>query len=369
MIIKKFCCFLCKIPLNNANDSNEHLILNAIGGRKKVKGVMCVKCNNQKGSTWDSILSQQLNPWNLIFQTNRKRGKSPAKNFDTISGEKIRLHHDGKITLPRPSVEKIENDQGKSIKIKASSMSEAREIMKCLRRKYPNINTDESSFKEESLFLKGPLIFRAVFGDSDAMRSLIKSAIVLAVENKIGSEFCKNAIEYLTAENAKICFGFFYDRDLILNRPKDKIFHCVAISNYNESNLLLGYVELFSIFRVVICLSDSYLGQKIHDIYAIDPILGKKIDLHFEIHIEKENLESLYHGEKSCHEYMQKAFDIPLKIAVQNNQKNLINKILDDAVSYGFENCGAKEGEILNEEHMKKIIDHVMAKLRPFIKA
>jgi hypothetical protein len=66
---------------------------------------------------------------------------------------------------------------------------------------------------------------------------------------------------------------------------------------------------------------------------------------------------------------MQKAFDIPLKIAVQNNQKNLINKILDDAVSYGFENCGAKEGEILNEEHMKKIIDHVMTKLRPCIKS
>ncbi len=364
MTIKKY-CILCKIILSDANNSSEHLILNAIGGRKKVRGVMCVKCNNQKGSTWDSALSQQLNPWNLIFQISRERGKSPARNFDTISGKKIRLHYDGKVTLPRPSVE---NDRDKGIKIKASSMSEAKKIMKNLIRKYKNIRPDDFSLKEESLFLKDPLIFRGVFAGNDAIKSLIKSAIVLAVENKIDPECCKNAIDYLMTENAKVCFGFFYDRDLILNRPKDKIFHCVAISNYNESNLLLGYIEIFGIFRIIICLSDLYCGEKIHDIYAVDPIFGKEINLNFEIPIEKNDLESLFHGEKKYHEHMQKAFDIPLKIAVKNNQKNLIKKIVENAVNDGFENCGAKEGEILNEENMRKIVNHLMDKLRPFIR-
>jgi hypothetical protein len=76
----------------------------------------------------------------------------------------------------------------------------------------------------------------------------------------------------------------------------------------------------------------------VHDVYAIDPILGKEIDLNFKINIERKDLESLYHGEKINHENMQKAFDIPLKLAVQNNQANLIKKIADDAISYGFAN-------------------------------
>lgn len=369
MIIKKYSyCILCKISLDDTNNSSEHLILNAIGGRKKIRGVMCIKCNNQKGSTWDSTLAQQLNPWNLIFQISRGIGKSPAKIFDTINGEKIRLHHDGRTTLPRSSIEEIDNEQGKSIKIKASSMSEVNQIVKGFMRKYPNISSDRFSFNIESSFLKDPLILNAVFGENDAIKSLIKSAVVFAVDNKIDPEICKNAIEYLRTENAKICFGFFYDRDLILNRPTDKIFHCVAVSNHNENNLLLGYIEFFSIFRIIICLSDLCCGEKIHEIYAIDPILGEEIDLNFEIPIEKKDLELLYRGEKICHEYMRKAFDIPLKIAVQNNRNNLMKKIIDDAISYGFENCGAKESEMLNEEHVKKIVNHIMVKLRPFIK-
>lgn len=43
------------------------------------------------------------------------------------------------------------------------------------------------------------------------------------------------------------------------------------------------------------------------------------------------------------------------------------NRVLSDAVDYAFKNCGAKEGEILNEEHIKKINHLVMEKLTPFL--
>ena len=47
-------CALCDAEITNANDSQEHIILNAIGGTRKVRGVYCVRCNSDSGSKWDS---------------------------------------------------------------------------------------------------------------------------------------------------------------------------------------------------------------------------------------------------------------------------------------------------------------------------
>jgi hypothetical protein len=37
---------------------------------------------------------------------------------------------------------------------------------------------------------------------------------------------------------------------------------------------LMGYLELFIIFRLVIALSDRYTGPTISASYAVDPIVG-----------------------------------------------------------------------------------------------
>jgi hypothetical protein len=43
--------------------------------------------------------------------------------------------------------------------------------------------------------------------------------------------------------------------------------------------LLTGYVELFTILRMVIALSDRYTGPAINASYAADPIVGEELDL------------------------------------------------------------------------------------------
>ena len=53
-------CVLCNIEITKANDSQEHIILNAIGGTRKVRGVYCVRCNSDSGSKWDPEAIRQL---------------------------------------------------------------------------------------------------------------------------------------------------------------------------------------------------------------------------------------------------------------------------------------------------------------------
>jgi hypothetical protein len=46
---------------------------------------------------------------------------------------------------------------------------------------------------------------------------------------------------------------------------------------------LLGYVELFSIYHMVVRLSDQYTGPSLKDCYAVDPTTGEDLDLNVDL--------------------------------------------------------------------------------------
>ena len=68
-------CFLCGCEITNRNDSEEHVIPQAIGGKLSVWGFVCKSCNDRTGRKWDSVLTQQLNPLSLFFGIVRERGE------------------------------------------------------------------------------------------------------------------------------------------------------------------------------------------------------------------------------------------------------------------------------------------------------
>lgn len=53
-------CALCQDTLTSSNSASEHIIPNAIGGRRSVRGFVCTAYNNSAGATWDAALAQQL---------------------------------------------------------------------------------------------------------------------------------------------------------------------------------------------------------------------------------------------------------------------------------------------------------------------
>jgi HNH endonuclease len=131
-------CALCSVTLTRENDSHEHVILNALGGRQAVNGFICDPCNNTTGHTWDAVLAKQLNALSLFFHITRQDGEPPAQVLPTLSGGVIRVTYDG-LELPRPIVTVAPNGAGASIQVVARTMDEARKIVADLKRKYPSI--------------------------------------------------------------------------------------------------------------------------------------------------------------------------------------------------------------------------------------
>ena len=297
----RLCAFHCGTTLTNHTSTKEHVLLNAIGGRKKVAGFICTSCNARTGAEWDAELARQLNPLSLLLGISRQRGKVPRQAFSTVSGEQFLLHPDGTRTISKPSHEVISNGDKTKINIQARTMRELRTLLAGMRRKYPALQSHSiqelmSNAKPVAHYNSDWIAFNLDFGGGAAGRSLVKSAVALASSAGVASSACDIALNYLLNEDAEACFGYYYpnDRDLVTNRPTAKPFHCVCVTGTADTGTILGYIELYSLHRVVLCLSETYRGEPFKSVYAIDPINGREIDIEVDLDLSISDIHSAY---------------------------------------------------------------------------
>jgi len=67
-------CYVCEVEITSENETEEHILLNAIGGKLKSKKLICKSCNSEFGSEIDDTLARQLNPIANLLDIKRDRG-------------------------------------------------------------------------------------------------------------------------------------------------------------------------------------------------------------------------------------------------------------------------------------------------------
>ncbi len=362
-------CALCDVLITAENDSKEHVIPNSIGGRKKVTGFICDPCNNKSGDDWKKDLAKQLNPLSLFFRIKRERGDAPAEVFNTTGGEQYRLKYDGSIEATKPCYNEEVHEAGVKININARNMKEAREMLSGVKRKYPSVDFDEllENAKTESSYCPDMIQFNLSFGGQKAGRSIIKSALALAVEAGVTPEQCEHAREYLLDENGEACFGYYYETDLVVNRPVGIPLHCVYVQGNSTTGLLLAYIEFFGTQRMVACLSSTYKGKDFKSLYAIDPVNGSELALDINLNLSIKDIHACYRYEKIPNGSIEEAFSSVISVHMQVHQKQERSRVLNSSVEKAFKGCGAKEGEVLTPEHMEKVTEILMNEITPMI--
>ncbi|WP_071871054.1 HNH endonuclease [Atopomonas hussainii] len=364
-------CVLCDKKITKKNDTKEHLIPNAIGGRKKVKGFICKSCNNTSGDNWESELAKQLNPLSLLFGISRERGEAPSQLFETTGGDKLKLNVDGSMSIEKPTYSErpMEPGAGVQIQIRARSMAEAKQMLQGVKRKYPQVDLKESLNNAKSQYYYCPdmLNFNLSFGGHKAGRSIVKSALALAASSGIPARECTEATNYLRSDEAEACFGYFYEKDLIQNRPKGIPLHCISIKGCSKIKQVIGYVEYFGTLRTVLCLCESYEGPEISDTYAINPITGEELSLLVNLNLSNSEIREAYDYKKTPNGSIEAALGEVIPASMKAAFEKEKDRVLNEAVIYAFENCGAKEGEMLTPEHTKKLTSLMMERIKPFI--
>ncbi|MDD2049697.1 HNH endonuclease [Pseudomonas putida] len=363
-------CVLCDSPLSDANDSEEHIVINAIGGRYKVSGVLCVKCNNGAGQAWDSALAKDLQSLGLLIGVKRERGVLPSLAVENLDGDQLVLHADGSMSPARASFSQTPEGSGAmKIELVARSPEEARKILKGVKRKYPNFDLESTIANSgvQSRYSRSPLNFSMEFGGALSGRSLVKSVLCFAVVNGVVAKDCTNARQYLLEDGAEACFGYWYESDLMLRRPEGVPLHCVAVSNRGTDGQLLGYIEFFGVRRMVVCLAENYSGAPVHASYCIDPRNSQRIVAEFDLGLDRADIQASYSYERIPEGSIERAFDSILRQAVKRSAVRARDQAVDRAVQYAFSNLGVDEGSILTEQDVEKLSGLIMRELTPYL--
>ena len=275
----------------------------------------------------------------------------------------------GGFTLPKPSYKEMKSPNGTKISANARNLSEAKYMLKGLKRKFPSINIEQilASAQHNSSYPEGLIHHQLNFGGEISGRSIIKSALALAFYAGIQITDCQDAIHYLKLSTATPCFGYYYSEDLVSNRPLDTPLHCVAVNANPHTGLILGYLEYFGAYRIVACLGRKYDKKPIQYCYAIDPRTGADLDLSIQLNFPFEEVEAIYRYERTPKDAQEAAFSAVIGEALKRKFEAERNRVISDAVDYAFKNCGAPPGEELTEAHLKKLSNLLTERMMPYI--
>lgn len=314
-------CIVCTSEIiKNVNDSEEHIIPNAIGGIKKVKGFICATCNNTAGNTWDNEVADQLASFCNMLNINRDRGEVQDLIVEQTNGNQLILKPNGVMHPIKPEV-KI---NGGVYDIQARDKKEARKILTGLYRKYKKDGSEISDIVDNlpvrRQYLDSPLHFRLNLGGTDAGRSYVKTALALIHSQKSSELVCDIGIAYLNNSHHDRIWGYYFDEmDVILNRNIDIPLHCVHINASGSKGKVIAYIEYFSILKIVVLLSNNFSGIDQSVTYALDPTTGKELN----VVVESQNLHEIIHDIISD---QYRNYEI-----VENNVNNVLRIISEKA--------------------------------------
>ena len=277
-------CWLCNVPIAPENNSREHVIPQAIGGRKTVSGFICKRCNNETGSEWDASLMRFLEFFTVIENPSREDGKTtPAITSIGDDGLEYLVHplSPGKPIIPvmkHPHIEETVLDQDR-VRIEGKFESEAElrsSLEKMKKRRYPDLDV-EQVVANATWTRARPMLTNTIEWNANCGKSVVKAALALACSNGIHREECQQVIDYLnrpySPQSANIVIPF--DGDWPTTVPKGR-WHHIVVSGV--SGLLIGYLKYYDAMSFRVILSQDYKGELVAMSYSVDPVGGMEID-------------------------------------------------------------------------------------------
>lgn len=276
-------CYRCNTTIADDNSSLEHILPNALGGRLKSRALLCKLCNSECGDTIDAALINQLMPLANALNIERERGEVPPVRVTLASGEQMRRDADGNMWPydARPVV--TENDGCAEFSIAGPSIKQTRKHVEGLKRKYPKLDVDAvmATARETTTPVNTGTTFEfPPLGGADAFRAVVKIAVGYYLLRGGSPDRIREAISTVVTDALPPVsrVGLLYAIDPIPARDNAVVTHVIALVT-REDGRLQAYVELFSAFRFVVNLADTYSGPAIHTVYCYDVLARREVGI------------------------------------------------------------------------------------------
>jgi hypothetical protein len=237
-----------------------------------------------------------------------------------------------------------------------------------IKRNFPQADVEKllGEADDQYHYTDETVLFDLSFGGIDAGTSIVKTSLAFAAMNGVEIESCELATSFLLS-SGEACFGYYYQRDLVLNRPEGKVIHCLGLVGDPENKLLLGYIEYFSIYRIVVFLSRDYQGERFSRSYGIDPVSGSTVDLEIAVRLTQEDVQRVYDYKMIPDGSIEEAILRVKHLGEIRSRELEKERVVERAFSRACEKFGVEEDDTLTDEEADRFNSIFWQEIEPFI--
>ena len=274
-------CWLCETLLTEGNQSREHIIPAALGGKRTVANFLCRRCNNSTGSKWDAALVGASKPMDFIASFGKwQEAETPhdydlgnrANRHETKSGNETRTMYRG----GGDSVTWIDG-QTRHVKMFSHSEVQMQRISEGIRRKY-SISREkwaDAEHREKGRSEDHSIQTGIMMDMPKVTRAMVKSMLALACAEDVRREECQRVLEHWRTDDV-LHLGDFPEWEVLPVEEWSDL-RSVAVSGSPETGVLLGFTNLAGSMTWMTPLAAPYEGPPRHAVYAFNARTGKDV--------------------------------------------------------------------------------------------
>jgi hypothetical protein len=270
-------CRGCGCALTSNNDSEAHIIPNALGGRLKPKGILCAACNTELDKLADNPLVEAFGAWPTLLDLPRDRGRNPPKTVVSETGLRVRVGIEGPYTVQDVQYEK-QPLAGGATKVSISAPTEqiARQLAGRVAKEFPGVDVEDvMRLKRTESLPKDERINAAVNFGTAAVLGGVSAALWLFALWKEGRaplswEELKQDIAERQGGNGRL-------RHLVnglpgLEGPVVPFGHKIVMRSVPRTRELIAYVEILGLLRIggVYGVAKAGPVSRVEHIYVYD---------------------------------------------------------------------------------------------------
>jgi hypothetical protein len=347
-------CYVCDEEITKENETEEHILLNAIGGKLKSKKLICKGCNSDFGSEIDDSIAKQLNPIANLLDIKRDRG-NPRNVKGTYKNKDILIEPGGKLKLARAYTDIDEN----MFHIQASSERQARQVLKGLKRTYPHINIEEQiKNAERSKSYLPSVTINMNFGGEETSRALCKMAVNFFIYNGGKPEEIKHLLPYIKGSEEEAEVYFYYPKSEVFYKDEKEVLHTLLLVGDPQQKHLYVYVELFNEFKMVVFINKEYEGEPTYQSYHYNVVTNEVVEYDEPVKIPPQQLKRYKSKNIDAKKFQER-----MKHLLQRVDKIIVDKriseITTNAIKEMSEKYPQEEDPVFTEDMFGFLADRV----------
>ncbi len=270
-------CRGCPNALTGENDSEAHVIPNALGGRLKPKGILCKACNAELDGLADNPLVEAFGAWPTLLDIPRDRGRNPPKSVVSETGQRVRVETEGPYTVTDVRYEAQPLDGG-AIEVSISAPTEriARQLAGRVTKEFPGVDVEDvMRLKRTESLPEGERINAGVDFGTAAVFGGVSAILWLFAHWKEGQaplpwDGLKRDI--VMRQNGAGRLRHMVDGLPGLDGPAVPFGHRIVLRSVPRTGELIAYVEILGVLRIGGVYGEAKPGptSRVEHVYVYD---------------------------------------------------------------------------------------------------